>query len=150
MLDLNDNVSLPTKILLNTGYILLYPFIQIFKARHLRQIDKRDGYIRRSPSPLPLKPRQRGRALTMDSPATTGANLLLGLPREVRDLIWYQVLGGMVIHWWIEDRKLKGFQCREVELIERDCFLRCWIPEVSNDKDSRLGAMGLLQTCRQT
>jgi hypothetical protein len=150
MLDFNDDVSLPTKILLDTAYILLYPVIYLFKARHLRQNDRRDGYLRRSPSPFALKPRRRGRALSVDSPPTTPANLLLGLPREVRDLIWLGVVGGVKIHWWIEERKLKGFRCGEAGLEERDCFMDCLMTEGVGNKSSKSGAMGLLCTCRQT
>jgi hypothetical protein len=129
---------------------LFYPVVYFFKARHLKQNDRRDGYLRRSPSPFSLKPRRRGRALSVDSPPTIVANLLLGLPREVRDLIWFGVVGGVKIHWWIEERNLKGFRCGEESLEERDCFMDCLMTDGAGNQSARSGPMGLLCTCRQT
>lgn len=110
--------------------------------------DVRDEYIRTTPEPRSLKPRRRGRRLTLERIARISPSPLLSLPREVRDVIWEYAVGDMQIHWWIEDRKLRGMVCRSEEInCQSGC--RAWIQKKGEDPWPVIGVMGMLLTCKQ-
>lgn len=174
MLNLNDDVSLPCKILLNTSYILFYPILYLLDKSHARRHDKRDGYRRTTPKPLPLKPpstlgipRRRHSLSTPRSrhqkhvtqSTSTG---LFSLPPEIRDQIWAKVFSGKKIHLWIQDRKLRGFKCNVIRETNFNCWLGCWMYDTPTEmgievwagkrKDPKIQGvevMGALQSCRQ-
>ncbi|KAH7336257.1 hypothetical protein BKA65DRAFT_506003 [Rhexocercosporidium sp. MPI-PUGE-AT-0058] len=157
MLQLNEDVPLWQKALFHAGYIALWPLIQFVKRSHTKRNLRRGGYIRTRPKPHFLKPRGRGRSLTLTGSSgnkapTVQAGLLLQLPRELRDIIWREVVAGKVVHWIVVDRKLVGFPCRanDPASLAGSGHLKCWSRvEVENEEIPRIGVLGLVSSCRQ-
>ncbi|KAL2075074.1 hypothetical protein VTL71DRAFT_16 [Oculimacula yallundae] len=77
---------------------------------------------------------------------------LLCLPREVRDMIWKELMTGMFIHLWIDENyghKLKGSFCRAEK---DDCRHRCrdWLEKKGDMKWPMIGVLGVLLSCVQS
>ncbi|KAK2627393.1 hypothetical protein QTJ16_003359 [Diplocarpon rosae] len=71
---------------------------------------------------------------------------LLSLPREIREMIWKELLGGMIIHLGTDDaepRKPKGFLCKAGDVA---CRLRCrdWIEKDGKQPWPSIGVVGFL------
>ncbi|KAK6581606.1 hypothetical protein PZA11_006297 [Diplocarpon coronariae] len=76
---------------------------------------------------------------------------LLSLPREIRDMIWREVLGGMILHLWTDDAepsRLRGLRCRAGDVA---CRLRCraWLERPGAEQWPRIGVVGFLSSCLQ-
>jgi hypothetical protein len=164
MLQLNDSVGLPSKIALNMAYLALWPLVKLFDYRTERRHDRRDGYLRQGPAPLPLDtPRfRRRRALTIEHGKVPGkvvrtqnqqhlAVSLLSLPAEIREVIWKEVFGNSVFHLGIKERKFKGSRCLLLDNCRGNYAYGCLCHRiVSWEGGSQIfGIMGLLQSCRQ-
>jgi len=109
--------------------------------------DVQDEYIRTTPEPRSLKPRRQGRRLTLERIERVGPSLLLSLPREIRDVIWEYAIGDMQIHWWTEDRKLRGMVCRSEEShCQSGC--RAWIQKKGDNPWPVIGVIGMLLSCK--
>ncbi|KAH7305731.1 hypothetical protein BKA65DRAFT_485907 [Rhexocercosporidium sp. MPI-PUGE-AT-0058] len=77
---------------------------------------------------------------------------LLSLPREVRDMIWKSLMGGMIIHLWIDEndwKKLRGSCCWAED---ENCRLRCqaWLQKKGKAKWPTIGVYGLILACAQS
>lgn len=155
-----SNSSLFSKFLTKTASILLYPTTRLSKfinARRTNDGPQEQGNGRRRPTPKPvfLPRRRQGRSLTLNSSpshrhvAKQPSTALFLLPPEIRNMIWENLLCGKTIHWWIEDKKLRGFVCNSTEAVDRECFLNCWILAFESENPHKLGVMGLLQSCRK-
>ena len=90
---------------------------------------------------------------TLEHPGCVQLNsALLSLPREVRDIIWRNLMGSMIIHLWIDEsngKKLRGSFCRAED---EYCRLRCraWLQKTENAKWPTLGVYGFVLACTQT
>ncbi|KAK0123749.1 hypothetical protein ONS95_008756 [Cadophora gregata] len=76
---------------------------------------------------------------------------LLSLPREVRNMIWRHLMGGMIIHLWIDEdygKKLRGSYCWAED---ENCRLRCraWLQKKGTIKWPTIGVWGFAMCCAQ-
>lgn len=94
-----------------TFWITLYPAICVADEFHIVAHEKRDGYRRTEALPKSIHPRWKKRK-EIKGNDKRGKQYkksgLLRLPREVRDMIWREVLGGCTINLEIRNRKLVG------------------------------------------
>lgn len=90
---------------------------------------------------------------TLEHPGSVQLNSpLLSLPGEVRDMVWKNLMGGMIIHLWIDEadgKKLKGSYCWAED---KNCRLRCraWLQKKGKVKWPTIGAYGFILACAQT
>jgi hypothetical protein len=141
------NNHVPANILITAGNHLINPVTKLIKTQHQRIQDFRDGYFRTNPEPLLLKHGKKWKSRDLVVSSKWEESQLLSLPWEVRQMIWKEAAGGMIIHWFIEDRKLRGMRCRSGNL---NCQLRCkvWLPKSKKDPWPIIGLSGLLFSCR--
>lgn len=63
-------------------------------------------------------------------------------------MIMEYVTGGMVIHWWIEERKLRGARCLiEGQTCQQNC--RHYMKNYGPNPWPIMGLLGMLLSCRQ-
>ncbi|KAJ5046804.1 uncharacterized protein L3040_004029 [Drepanopeziza brunnea f. sp. 'multigermtubi'] len=84
-------------------------------------------------------------------PAVQWQSPLLTLPREIRDMIWRELLGGMLLHLWMEESepdRLQGALCRASDVA---CRLKCrdWLEKPGVEQWPKIGVMGCLTSCLQ-
>lgn len=147
MAEAHPNIARPANILVTTGNRLINPVTQLIKTQHQRIQDFRAGYFRMDPEPLPLTHGKKFKSRDLPVSSKWEESQLLSLPWEVRQMIWREVAGGMMIHWFIEDRKLRGMRCRAGN---PNCLLRCkvWLPKSKKNPWPTIGLSGLLLSCR--
>lgn len=138
--------------------VLFFPLVVTYLAVETllgeRQQERDDGYRRAGPPPIPLKDsrekkgrRERNLDIPNKAPTMQPHSKLLMLPREIRDMIWKDVMGGKSIHWEIVDRKLCGRICR----CEVHCdWLACMSWKMPNEHLKMNNLVGLLLSCKQT
>lgn len=117
-----------------------YPFICVADEVHIMAHEKRDGYRRIQALPKSIHPRWRRReaiSITRGGKRRQSDECgLLKLPREVRDMIWREVLGGETIYLNTRERRLRGKMCLENN---PNCQAIC---DVSSRKQRLLGIVG--------
>ncbi|KAH6663718.1 hypothetical protein B0J14DRAFT_608941 [Halenospora varia] len=113
-----------------------------------------NGYRRTEPEPIPVIPTgffaPKRRALSFHVPfdEQKSKSPLLCLPQEIKDMIMEYVTGGMVIHWWIEERKLRGARCLiEGQTCQQNC--RHYMKNYGPNPWPIMGLLGMLLSCRQ-
>ncbi|KAL5329491.1 hypothetical protein ACEPPN_003005 [Leptodophora sp. 'Broadleaf-Isolate-01'] len=90
---------------------------------------------------------------TLEHPGVVQLNSpLLSLPREVRDMIWKRLMGGMFIHLWLDEndgKTLKGSFCWAED---ENCRLRCraWLQKKGKAKWPTIGVYGFILACAQS
>jgi hypothetical protein len=80
-----------------------------------RQEERFDGYRRSGLLPIFLKERKRksqGHGHVEKVVMQNSQSRLLMLPREIRDMVFVEAVGGKRIHWQIIDRRLRRTVCR--------------------------------------
>lgn len=141
-------VSKPVKILFGTVWIVFYPLICVLHEVHIRAHERRDGYIRTDPKPRSINPIFRRRRTLSIDPRKQKFHakrcMILALPREVRDMIWKEAMGGMVIHLWISRGKFRGGIIHSND-VERDVNCRRGNPQC----EPSCSILGILQSCKQ-
>ncbi|CZR67656.1 uncharacterized protein PAC_17555 [Phialocephala subalpina] len=136
--------------------VLFFPLVVTYLAIETvleeRQEERDDGYRRAGPPPTFLKePREkagkkRNLAIQNKAPVMQSKSKLLMLPREIRDMIWKEVMGGKSIHWEIVDRKPSGRICR----CEVHCYwLACMSWKIPNGHLEMNNMIGPLLSCKQ-
>jgi hypothetical protein len=108
-------VSKPAKYALCTVWVALYPLICILQEVHNMVHERREGYIRTEPIPRSISPKF-GRRRTLSTGGqrfrrATERCALLDLPPEIRDMIWREAMGEILVHLWVRDGKLGGTKC---------------------------------------
>jgi hypothetical protein len=138
--------------------VLFWPFSKIFPDIYWDRYDPRDGYVRTKRVPKSLRKRRRGRRVSMEKLDVPSLSPLLGLPREIRDVIWEYVVGNMQVHWYTEDRRLTGNRCWSEEThCQQECLSWADRPIYPPLKSGivkaisrpKFGVMGALMSCRQ-
>ncbi|KAH8650923.1 hypothetical protein BGZ60DRAFT_421108 [Tricladium varicosporioides] len=116
--------------------------------------EKFNGYRRTEPEPISIIPTgffaPKRRALSFHVPfdEQKSKSPLLCLPQEIKDMIMEFVTGGMVIHWWIEERKMRGARCLiEGQMCQQNC--RRYIKNYGPNPWPIMGFFGMLLSCRQ-
>jgi len=147
MAEANHHMPQPANILINAGNHLINPVTKLIKAQHQLIQDFQAGYFRTDPEPLPLKHGKKRESRDLAASSKWEESQLLSLPWEVRQMIWKEAVGGMLIHWFIKDRKLRGMRCRSGN---PNCQLRCkvWLCKSKKDPWPTIGLIGLLFSCR--
>ncbi|PVH88866.1 hypothetical protein DL98DRAFT_524491 [Cadophora sp. DSE1049] len=157
MLHLTEGLPLWKNVRAYAGYVALWPLVKLVERERQTTNLRREGYLRSNPKPRKLERRRRGQSLTIDQTARTpvpGNNHGSSLhpPRELRDTIWRYVVTGKVIHWIIEEKKLREEMCRmEATQWVSGCGRhRCqaygWSQNVGKLQN---GALGLVSSCHQ-
>ncbi|PMD41087.1 hypothetical protein L207DRAFT_581539 [Hyaloscypha variabilis F] len=141
-----DRQQAGRQILQYAAWAILGTCSKLMPDLHWEEYDPRDGYIRTTPLPKALKTKRKRRLIEISE--MNSQSPLLGLPREIRDMIWRYVVGGKQIHWRIEARKLTGKVCwSENELCYSQCLAWLW---KGPGPQPVIGVMGVLLSCRQT
>jgi hypothetical protein len=141
-----DRQQTGRQILQYAAWAILGTCSKLMPDLHWEEYDPRDGYIRTTPLPKALKTKRKRRVIEISE--MNSQSPLLGLPREIRDMIWRYVVGGKQIHWRIEARKLTGKVCwSENELCYSQCLAWLW---KGPGPQPVIGVMGVLLSCRQT
>ncbi|PVH74618.1 hypothetical protein DL98DRAFT_593948 [Cadophora sp. DSE1049] len=110
------------------------------------------SHFLRSTAKLRIFRHQSRDMTTLEHPGSVQLNSpLLSLPREVRDMVWKNLMGGMIIHLWIDEndgKKLRGSYCWAEE---ENCRLRCraWLQKKGRVKWPTIGVYGLILSCSQ-
>jgi hypothetical protein len=142
------HVSIPVRTVLYSAWVVFYPLICILHETHVQSHERRDGYLQSERKPRSIHPRfRRRRALSrvdLDKDRLNDCCKLLSLPREVRDIIWKEVLEDMVVHLWAYDGKFGGAKCQSND---PTCLAKCM--RRLQECNGRCGFMGLLSSCRQ-
>ena len=151
MLELTNDVPKPARTLIHTGYSVVQAVAKFAQVQTRRLQDIEISYLRKAPEPRPLRHKRlrESRDLTRNLAASSWEKSpLLRLPWEVRNMIWKEAAGGMMIHWSIEDRRLRGMRCRSNN---PNCLLRCsdWLQKSSQTPWPTMGIIGMLLSCRQ-
>ncbi|KAF4628387.1 hypothetical protein G7Y89_g9766 [Cudoniella acicularis] len=148
-----SGLALTQRVLVITLYYPVYLYQKLSNARQHRKDDKHHDYTRTEPEPRSVSEtkilgRHRQGLNFPPSSFKNSESVLLSLPREIRDIIFEYVAGGMVIHFWIKERKLNGHRSVATkDLFRADLGLSspskiCWISPT-------IGVMGMLLSCRQ-
>lgn len=153
------SLSLPylLVVVLSPIYLVIYPWLLVFRELHVRKHERRDGYRRTEPEPLPLESsrwrRRRALSLEGEGKQMDGCELL-ALPTEIREMIWKEVMTGKVIHLSIVGRKLIGSVCRYGEKKCRmewtSCLAAASLPSTTaKSMLNCLGVLGLVMSSQQ-
>jgi hypothetical protein len=145
----NPGTRRSVKISVYTTWIIFYPIICMVHEAYIIAAERQTGYIRTEPRPRPICSRfKRRRALSTAGRAKASDDTcrLLMLPREVRDMIWRELMEGMLIHFWTYRGKLAAGKSYEL------CFTSCrgdYKVHSTEIQKQSFGLMGCLMSCNQ-
>jgi hypothetical protein len=147
--NLPDFAPLWFKAVAWTMIIITWPIYLVHSRPKLKKLDRRDGYVRRKPEPLALKARDPGMTLELKREVTSRTeSQLLSLPKEIREMIFNQVMGGMRICLALSEAERKLMAWRHDYYEECTGFRPYAICTFTSFGRRKLGVFGLLLSCR--
>jgi hypothetical protein len=175
MLDLNlsDRIETllasvdPTKVCRRAPKAILQPLLKIAKDAHASQHELLSANSWPGPAIEPprvnsrkwsgFKKRQAWEKQYAEAGLAPSeyASPLLGLPKELRTMIVREVVAGMGVQLWLDDRKLRGSICITGQNHCRAVIYDPHSPEAYAHESSQscykigLGVMGLLRSCKR-
>ena len=144
-----DLTPLWSKAVAWTMVIVPRPIYLVYSHPKLKKLDRRDGYVRRKPEPLALKTRDPSMTLALKREVTNHTeSQLLPLPKEIRKMIFNQVMGGMRICLALSEAERKLMAWRHDYYEECTGFRPYAICTFTSFGRRKLGVFGLLLSCR--
>jgi hypothetical protein len=127
-----------------TMVIVTWPIYLVHSRPKLKKLDRR-----RKPEPLVLKARDSGMTLALKREVTSRTeSQLLSLPKEIREMIFNQVMGGMRICLALSEAERKLMAWRHDYYEECTGFRPYAICTFTSFGRRKLGVFGLLLSCR--
>lgn len=126
-----------------------WPIYLMHSHPKLKSLDRREGYIARKPDPPALKARDPSMTLALkrDFKNSTESQLL-SLPKEIREMIFNHVMGGMRICLSLSESERKLIAWCHAYYEECTGFQPYAICDFTSIGRRKLGLFGLLLSCR--